>query len=94
MSKIGDRLRQAAEEADSGKDFTAFAVIVTENSSFRFFLSHIEDEDEARTMCARGLINVMGLPPDNRQEQAADAKAWDVGELVDVDGDGTMVLRT
>lgn len=81
MSKLGDRLREAAEEADSGKDFTAFAAIVTENSSFRFFLSHIEDEDEARTMCARGLINVLNLPPDNRAEQIDAADLWIKGSL-------------
>jgi hypothetical protein len=75
MSAIGDRLRQAAEEADSGKDFTAFAVIVTENSSCRFFLSHIEDEDEARVVCARGLVNTLGLQ-DNRKEQIDAADVW------------------
>lgn len=76
MTAIGDRLRQAAEEADSNKAFTAFAVIVTENSSSRFFLSHIEDEDEARMTCARGLVNVLGLEPGNRAEQIDAAELW------------------
>lgn len=82
MSAMGDRLRQAAEEADSNKDFTAFAVIVTENSSMRFFLSHIEDEDAARALCARGLISVLDLPPDNRAEQIDAADLWIKGASV------------
>lgn len=77
MTVLGDRLRQAAEEADSNESFAAFAVIVTENSSFRFFVSYIEDEDEARMLCARGLVNASGLPSDHRAEQADDAAAWD-----------------
>jgi hypothetical protein len=75
MSAIGDRLRQAAEEADSNESFVSFAVIVTENSSFRFFLSHIQDEDEARVMCAIGLVNTLGLR-DNRKEQIDAADVW------------------
>lgn len=76
MSKLGDRLRQAAEEADSGKDFVAFAAIVTENSTFRFFVSAPDDEDEARTLVARGLVNILDLPPDNRTEQIDAADVW------------------
>lgn len=76
MTALGDRLRQAAEQADGDKTFTAFAVIVTENSSFRFFISHIQDEDEARTICALGLVNVLDLPQPQRMEQADAAAMW------------------
>lgn len=55
MSALGDRLRKAAEEADSNADLVAFGVIVTENTTFRSFADRPKDEDEARALVARGV---------------------------------------
>jgi hypothetical protein len=71
MSAIGDRLRQAAEEADSNESFVAFAVIVTANSSFRAFADKPEDEDEARALVARSIVNIL-----SSDEQTVAAATW------------------
>jgi hypothetical protein len=71
MTALGDRLRQAAEEADSNESFVAFAVIVTENSTFRAFTDKPEDEDEARALVARAVINIV-----SSDEQTVAAAAW------------------
>jgi hypothetical protein len=59
VTKIGDHLRNLAEEADSWPDLTGYAVVVTKTTALRAFCEYVENEDEARMQAARLLVNLV-----------------------------------
>jgi hypothetical protein len=59
VSAIGDQLRKLAEEADSWKNLSAYATVVTETTALRAFCEHIDDEDLAREQAVRLLVNTV-----------------------------------